>query len=376
MEPTRFAAASNEKTYDPTKPFNNEIRKCIELTHPKEGPITVAPFGKRYVIKRDAEYWARYGANLLELSGTDGIGTKGLLHWQMGTEQNGAQDAFAMVVDDLIEGGFVPVMIQDHITMQEEDPGRIFKIVDALTRLAVKNAWKDPEGKSRPIIISGGETAIINTLKGFEVGITGTGYVMRGNEIRSAANVGDALIGIESSGVHSNGMTFLREEFFEKRGMLLGDRLPWGATVGEELTIPTNVYLPALKEMLACAARAGRAGDSVHGMVHITGGGLSKLKELMRDGDNMSMQVMGDHALKPQELFHFVHDEFGMSSERIYKTFNCGVGYVVAADWEFEQDALKILNRHFAADVIGYVEAGRRKVVIDSQFDNTKVEYY
>ena len=72
------------------------------------------------------------GEHFYEMHCTDGIGTKALLHWQMGTENYGAQDAFAMVVDDLIEGGYVPVSFQDHIQVQEEKPESIFKIVKGI----------------------------------------------------------------------------------------------------------------------------------------------------------------------------------------------------------------------------------------------------
>ena len=363
------------EAYDPTKPFNGQIRELIAATHPKAGPLRVKASGKRFSIGTDARY-SKYWAGLEELSSTDGIGTKGLLHWQMGTEQNGAQDAFAMVVDDLIERGFVPVKLQDHIQMQEEDDGRLFRIVGALVKLATENPWKGPDGKSYPIIISGGETAITNTLQGFELGITGTGYVARGGEIGADARAGDPIIGIGSSGVHSNGLSFLREELFAKRGMALDHVLPWGATIGEELTRPTHIYLPAIKEIICYAAESWHdVNDAIHGMVHITGGGLSKLKELMRKGGKVDMAVDRDHALKPQELFFYAHDELGVPSEKMYTKFNNGTGYAVAVNPDFEQDALKILSRHFPADVIGHARRGNGKVVVGSQYEDKEVEY-
>ena len=372
---TKRAGESAKEAYDPAKPFNAQIRELIRATHPKDGPLVVRASGKRFSIERDARH-AGYWAGLRELSSTDGIGTKGLLHWQMGTERNGAQDAFAMVADDLIERGFVPVMLQDHIMVPEEDGERIFAIVGALARLAAENAWKGPDGRSYPIIISGGETAVINTLRGFELGITGTGYVMKGSEIEADAKVGDSIIGIGSNGVHSNGLSFLREELFAKRGMALDHALPWGITVGEELTRPTHVYLPAIKEIIARASEGGRdINDSIHGMVHITGGGMSKLKELVRKGGKVDITVDRDHSLEPQELFRYAHDELGVSSDKMYVRFNNGVGYAVAVNRDFEQDALKILKRRFPADVIGRVVRGRGKVVIESQYEGKEVEY-
>lgn len=142
-----------KEIYSPSKPFNEQIRELIKLTHPKEGPITVSPFGKRFKVQRDHNYWKDFS----ELTCTDGIGTKGLLHWKMNTLQYGVQDAFAMVVDDLIEGGFVPVTLQNHIQMQEEEQSKIFTAIKSLVELATSNKWRYADRKFNPIIISGGK---------------------------------------------------------------------------------------------------------------------------------------------------------------------------------------------------------------------------
>ena len=375
METKTKGTGPSKEAYDPAKPFNDQIRKLISATHPSEGPLLVRPSGKRFCIERNPKYSA-YWAGLRELSGTDGIGTKGLLHWQMGTEENGAQDAFAMVVDDLIERGFVPVALQDHIMLQEEDRGRIFRIVGALARLAAENAWEGPDGKSYPIIISGGETAVTNTLLGFELGITCTGYVRKEDEIAANAGPGDLVIGIASSGVHSNGLTFLREELIGRRGMALDRGLPWGATVGEELTRPTSVYLPAIKELIGRASEGGHgAGDAIRGMVHITGGGFRKFKEVLRRDGDVDIVVERGHGLEPQELFRYAHSELGVPSEKMYERFNNGVGYAVVVSPHFEQDALEVLRRRFDADVIGRAEPGSGKVIVESQYDDKEIEY-
>ena len=107
--------------YDPTKPFNDQVRRLIQSTHPREGPIILKPHGKRFKKVKDADFWRNYD----DMEGTDGIGTKGYLHWLQNTVENGVQDVFWMVADDLIEGGFIPVHLQDHILMQEEDEERI-----------------------------------------------------------------------------------------------------------------------------------------------------------------------------------------------------------------------------------------------------------
>lgn len=358
--------------YNTSKPFNEQIRELIKSTHPKQGPIRLSQFGKRFKVCRDQSYWKDFS----ELTCTDGIGTKGLLHWKMNTLQYGAQDAFAMVVDDLIEGGFVPVTLQDHIQMQEEERSRILTVTKSLVRLAKANKWKYAEKRFNPIIISGGETAIIDTLQGFELGITATGYAKKNQEIRSNAKDGDVIIGLGSSGVHSNGLSFFRDELFAKRKMSLDAELPSGTTMGEELTKPTNVYLPAIKALIdGFADKKGIAANSaIHGMVHITGGGLSKLKELM-PGRKTNIEIHANHDLKPQEIFRYAYEELGVSSQKMYARFNNGIGYVIAIAPENSKYALAVLRKHFKADEIGYVRRGNGKVKIESAYESVVVEY-
>ena len=357
--------------YDPSKSFNTQIRALISSTHPKEGPIVVSPFGKRFKIDRDYSYWKDFS----ELTSTDGIGTKALLHWQMGTFAYGAQDAFAMVVDDLIEGGFVPVTMQNHIQMVEA-PQKVFALIESLVKLCESNRWEYAKGKSNPIIISGGETAQINTIQGFEMGITATGYARKGSEIVHSARCDDVVIGLGSSGVHSNGLSFFRDELFAKRGMSIETELPWGVTVGEELTRPTNVYLPAIKALIEALSEKGNiaANSAIHGMVHITGGGLSKLKELV-PGEALDVEMGKQSRLKPQEIFRYAHDELGMPSKDMYRRFNNGIGYAIAVDPSVSKFALAVLRKYFKADIMGDIKKGAGKVAIESEYEPMTVEY-
>lgn len=359
--------------YDPTKPYNEQIRELIKATHPEDGPMITIPYGKRFMIERDANYWKDF----YEMPCTDSIGTKGMLHWNMGTEANGVHDVFAMVVDDLIEGGFVPVTFQDEIEMQEENPDKIFNIIREFTELSINNSWETSEGVKYPMIISGGETAIINTIQGFNIDMTASGFVRKGHEICAKVKEGDVIIGLGSNGIHSNGLSFYRQELFDKRQMSIYDKLPWGKTIGEELTQPTLVYLPAVKELIRVSEQsAPKASDLIHGMVHITGGGMSKLKELIPAEKNLDIAVRDDHDLRPQEIFQYAHDELGMPSDKMYTKFNNGVGYVIAVENLFASEALETLKHHFAADYIGQVRSGTGKVQIASQYESKKtIEY-
>lgn len=356
--------------YDPTKPFNEQIRKLIQDTHPKDGPIILRQHGKRFSIHRDPDYWKDYD----EQRATDGIGTKGLVYWLMFKLTNdiqyvarGVHDAAAMVFDDLGEGGYEPYELQDHIMMQEERDEAIFALTRELKELCIRNSWEVYPGRTNPVIISGGETAIINTLQGFEMGITATGKVKKGEAIASCAKDGDVVIGIESSGIHSNGLTFFRDELFEKRGMKIDDRLPYGPTIGEELTKPTRIYLPAIKELLR------NYRQDIHGMVHITGGAFTKLKELMPNRD-VDIKTNRSHSLKPQKIFYYAY-QLGTSSEKMYSRFNCGVGYVIVADSRRADEVLKAIKQYYPADVIGEAVPGNGRIHIESQFSQKPVVF-
>lgn len=351
--------------YDPTKSFNEQIRQLIKVTQPQEGPFIVVPHGKRFQKRMDWDYWKHFHQHQQDTP--DGIGTKGLLHYLMDTLESGVQDAFAMSTGDLMEGGYTPFYLTDYIEIQKEDEGKILRLIRKLCELCIQYSWETVDGKRYPIAITGGDTAIINTLQGFEMGITATGYVRKDEEIVPNAREGDVIIGLGSNGLHSNGFSFYRQELFEKRSMTIETVLPWGPTVGEELTKPTHIYLPALKELIS------QMRKYVHGMVHITGGAFTKFKELM-PGKDVDIEIGRNHGLRPQEILRFGY-ELDPSSEKMYKRFNNGVGYAVAVQANRAEQALSILKKRFPVEIIGVVNRGTGRISIESQYDNSTVVY-
>ncbi|MFH1623014.1 MAG: AIR synthase-related protein [Candidatus Aenigmatarchaeota archaeon] len=354
-----------KEAYNPEKPFSEQIRKIIESTHPKDGIIVVTPHGKRYRIDKDAAYWSQYS----EMRATDGIGTKAKLHWENDSLPAAAQDALAMVIDDFAEFGYQLYDVQAHILMQEEKEPTIFQLVQSMSDLCKEYVWDAEPGIKRPIIYSGGETAIINTIQGFEMGICGIGKVRKGEALSPSAKEGDEILGLGSSGPHSNGYTFFRKELFEKRQLTLDSR-PYGRRLGDELTVPTRIYAPALRELVEAYPK------DVHGMVHITGGGLTKAKELIPEEKNVNIEISpADSSLEPQELFWYVHDELLMKSYDMVRKFNNGIGYMVAVSPDVVGDSLKILKRYCPADIIGFVTPGVGKAIIESPYDDPAVKF-
>jgi phosphoribosylformylglycinamidine cyclo-ligase len=320
-------------TYDLAK--TEKIIKMIQGTWPTSGPFLVEKFKNQIVIKKDPTFWKDY----LEIDRTDGIGTKGSLHWKQKTFSFAAQDAFAMNANDIIRAGAEPYRLQDHITIEEENDDAIFSIVKSLVDLC----------KKYKIAITSGETAILNTIKGLEIGITMTGRVKKDEIINPEIQVGDKLIGLASNGIHSNGITIARK--------ILGEI--------EELTKPTEIYLE-LKEVLKNHRK------DVHGMAHITGGAFTKLKDIMND--KTDIKINRNHKLEPKSIFNSLKEKGNLSDETMYKTFNNGIGFIIAVDKNAAESALDIIKKYYKADIIGSVEKGSGKIKIESKFSDKIIQ--
>jgi len=358
------------KEYNPEKPFNEQTRKTIQETwrNAQKWNMKIYWAGKR------AAYQECLDPSSYKIDATDGIGTKGLLHWvrykQSGKNlQQAAQDAVAMVFDDFAEQGAAPYRLQDHIIMQEEDENAIYDLTRGLADLC----------KTHGAVITGGETAICNTIRGIEMGITAVGVVPYEQEPRvSQVKDGDAIISLRSSGIHSNGFTFARKLFklSEKKSdkrlgcalneVLVIDEYPC-PTLGEELTKPTTIYCKDLLKLLDTDDN-----EQVHGLVHITGGGWTKLKE-MDHTKKFDFHVDGK-VQSPHGIFQVLKEKGKIKDDGMYKKFNCGTGYMVAVEPDYEKEAMKILRKH-EPKVIGFADKGTGEIRIESAFDNEVVIY-
>jgi len=309
--------------YDPIKPYKKDISELIKQT-----------WQTPYVSIEEGIYPSLERKFLgLEIDHTDGIGTKGFYHWQEGTLKEAVLDALAMNLNDLAIVGAVPYKLQDHILVPEEDE-RIIKIIKFLV----------DECKKRTIAITGGEISFQKNINGLDISLTVSGFIenRRSNKFKA----GDVLLGIESSGLHSNGFTKVREIF--------------GSEIKPEFTIPTNIYLDTIIDL--------NKRFDIHGMCHITGGAYTKLKELLNECDAV---IRRSHSLKPHKIFHELHER-GVLDEEMYKTFNCGVGFILSIAQKDVEGILRNI-RDFKADIIGKVITGNRKVIIESNFSNREL---
>jgi phosphoribosylformylglycinamidine cyclo-ligase len=312
------------RPYNPIKPTKQTILDAIKKT-----------WQTTYLSVREGAYpisqkRPRYRA-FFEVDHTDGIGTKGFYHWRAGTFREAVIDALAMNLNDLALARAVPYKLQNHITAPMEDR-RVVEIVHALAL----------ECKKRKIAMTGGETSFHNNSDGLDISITVSAFIQnnRPNKFRC----GDVLVGLKSNGLHANGFTKVRAIF--------------GVRLRKEFTEPTAIYLDTI---LALDKRY-----NIHGMMHITGGAFSKLKDALHGNDAL---ITRSHALSPQKIFKDIYSR-GVSDKEMYTTFNCGIGFILSCS---KKDAQAIVKKVPNSAVIGTVIPGKGKVRIESAFSSSRV---
>ncbi len=276
----------------------------------------------------------RLGNQALAMS-TDGVGSKILVAELMDKYDTVGIDCVAMVVNDLICVGARPLAMVDYLAVEKPSP-------EAASQIGAGLAEGCRQAQTAMI---GGETASLpGIVRNFDLAATGIGLVnldgiISGDEICA----GDVIIGIESSGIHSNGLSLARRVFFEEAGLKVDEALPTdnSVTVGEALLEPTRIYVQAIMELLE--------NVKVHGLAHITGGGFTNLKRLKK---GISYHI--DNLPSPPAIFEFISSQ-GVEVEEMYRVFNMGVGFAVILPEGNAQEALKIIGKHYPAQVIGQV---------------------
>ena len=251
------------------------------------------------------------------LSGTDGVGTKIKLAFVLDRHDTIGIDAVAMCVNDVVCAGGEPLFFLDYIACGKNYPEKIADIVKGVA-----------EGcKQSGCALIGGETAEHPGLMpedeydvaGFAVGVVDKKDIITGEAIKP----GDVLVGLGSTGVHSNGFSLVRKCFDMTSESLNKHYDELGETLGEALLRPTRIYVPALKAI-------SKAGVRLHGCSHITGGGFyENVPRMLHDGVRASIRV--DSFEKPP-IFGLIQKAGDITDEMMYNTFNCGLGMVLAVD--------------------------------------------
>ena len=282
------------------------------------------------------------------LSGTDGVGTKLKLAFLMDRHDTVGIDCVAMCVNDVACAGGEPLFFLDYIACGKNEPEKIAQIVKGVC---------DGCNQAGAALI-GGETAEMPgfypideyDLAGFAVGVADKKDLITGEDIRE----GDALVGIASSGVHSNGFSLVRKVFDVNKENLAEYIPELGETLGDALLRPTKIYVRALKSVRD-------AGVRVKGCSHVTGGGFYENIPRMLP-DDIRAKVLKDSYEVPA-VFRLLQKRGQIEEHMMYNTFNMGIGMVLAMDPADVQTALKALaDAGEKAYVIGSVAAGEKGV--------------
>ncbi|AEF96117.1 phosphoribosylformylglycinamidine cyclo-ligase [Methanotorris igneus] len=276
---------------------------------------------------------------------TDGVGSKMIVAEMAKKFDTVPIDMIAMNVNDAICIGAEPVALVDYLAVEDIDEEIARQIGKGLNEGA----------KEANINIIGGETATLpHMIKGIDLAGTVLAIV-RKDQIITGKDIkpGDVIVGLRSSGIHSNGLSLARKVFFEIAGMDIHDELPHGKTIAEELLTPTRIYVRPVLEMIKKV--------KVKGLAHITGGGFRKLRRL-----NKNVAYIIDNLPEVLPIFKEIQRLGNVPDEEMFRTFNMGIGFCVIVDKEDAEKVIEIANSYnIPAFVIGRIkEEPKNKVIV------------
>jgi phosphoribosylformylglycinamidine cyclo-ligase len=264
---------------------------------------------------------------------TDGVGSKVIIANAIKKWDTVGIDCIAMNVNDALVLGARPIAFVDYLAMEK---------MDILIAKEIAKGLKKGADES-DIIITGGETATLpEIIYGFDLAGTCLGVVEK--VLPNNINIGDVIIGIKSSGIHSNGLTLARKVFTENNFSFF-DEIDQIGVIGESLLIPTKIYVRPIISLWENIA--------VKGIAHITGSGLRKLARL---SPNKCFEL--NHPITPQPLFSIIQRLGNIATLEMYKTFNMGMGMAVVIDKSDVDESLSILNKSVEAFTVGEIVEG------------------
>ncbi len=278
------------------------------------------------------------------VSGTDGVGTKLKIAIMKDQHDTVGIDLVAMCVNDVLVQGAKPLFFLDYIATGKLESDKVADLVKGIS-----------EGcKQSGAALIGGETAEMPgfysedeyDMAGFTVGIVDKDKIIDGSGIKD----GQVLIGLPSTGVHSNGYSLVRKLFFDALSLDIHDQVEeLNCTVGEALITPTKIYV---KEVLKVLEQV-----SVKGMVHVTGGGfIENIPRILPEGFGVNVEL---NSWPKLDLFNFIQEKGQIELEEMFKTFNMGIGFIMIVEKEDQEKVLNIISElDEKAYVIGSVKTG------------------
>ena len=304
--------------------FVERIKGIVGTTH-KTGVLAgIGGFSSLVAIDKN-----KYDKPVL-VNATDGVGTKVLIAQMMNKHDTIGIDLVAMCVNDVVVGGATPLTFLDYLACGKLDVDASVDIIEGIA-----------EGcRQAQCSLVGGETAEMPglyqegeyDLAGFVTGIVERDAIIDGSDIKS----GNVIIGLASSGLHSNGYSLVRKICFDELGLTVGSFVAeLGRALGEELLAPTRIYVKAVLNILK--------NFKVNGMVHNTGGGfIDNTPRILPKG---LKAVINTHAWTPQPIFSFLAEKGKVPQDEMFRTFNMGIGLMAIV----ERNTVEDICRQFGA---------------------------
>lgn len=351
MDNVRSVLILKQKTYADSGVDINKSDEAVDSIISVVSSTFLNRKGKAGEVKSPIGHFANYvevGGKYIVMS-TDGVGTKVLVAQMAKKFDTVGIDMIAMNVNDVICVGSEPVALVDYLAVEKMDKDMAFEIAKG-----IRDGANDAG-----VAVIGGETA---ALRGVITGVDGMGFDLAGTcmgivekdrvILGDRIQIGDKIIGVASSGLHSNGFSLARNVIFSK--YRISDMLPWGKTVAEEMLVPTKIYVKPVLDVLS------KHHDSVTGLCHITGSGLLNLKRL-----NPNVGFRLDDLLEVLPIFKEIQKVGCVSDDEMFKTFNMGMGFVIVSRPDASDDILRMLRTKWklSCKVVG--EVTNKKDVVE-----------
>jgi phosphoribosylformylglycinamidine cyclo-ligase len=331
----------------------SRLPRLLRRTHSPRVLSADGGFAGLFQLDFAGELFARKYQEPVLVSGTDGVGTKLKVAQRAGVHNTVGIDLVAMCVNDVLCCGAEPLFFLDYVAMGRDDPALLESIVSGISDGCIQS----------DMALVGGETAIMPDmyqggdydLAGFCVGVVERSKVVDG----SAIAPGDVVLGVASSGLHSNGYSLVRKIVFERARLDADDFVEaLGATVGEALLKPTTIYARVLRSVLAHYKVKG----VVHGIAHVTGGGLHEnLARIVPE--KVAIEIDRESWEVPQ-VFMWLRQLGEVEEDEMHRVFNMGVGLVlVVSPYYAESIQQQLAECRLSSWPIGRAIPGNRDVV-------------
>lgn len=263
----------------------------------------------------------------------DGVGTKVLVAQMMGHYSTIGIDCVAMNVNDLLCVGARPISMLNYLALQKMDESILTGIAQGLYEGAKQAGVAIPGGETAQVreLIKGLEEGKGFDLAGMAMGIVETNRIITGKGIEP----GDLVFGLSSSGIHSNGFSLARRVLLDQTGWAIDRMVPeLGRTIGEELLIPTRIYVPLILEVMEKLS-------GVRAFCHITGDGLLNLLRV-----ESQVAFIIDHLPEPPPIFKLIKEKGGVSDKEMFQVFNMGIGFCIVCAPDDIHTLASICDRH------------------------------